>query len=43
MRLILRRFPRTKEVLIISKDSEVEMKEQNKIIKVLPFWKFLIS
>jgi len=43
IKLFLRRFPRTKEVLIISKDSEVEMKEQNKIIKVLPLWKFLIS
>jgi len=41
IKLFLRRFPRTKEVLIISKDSELEMKEQNITIKVLPLWKFL--
>lgn len=42
IKLFLRRFPRTKEVLIISKDSELEKKEQNITIKVLPLWKFLI-
>ena len=41
IKLFLRRFPRTKETLIISKDSKIEMKEQNIIIKVLPLWKFL--
>jgi len=41
IKLFLHRFPRTKKVLIISKDSEVEMKEKNIKIKVLPLWKFL--
>ncbi len=41
--LFLRRFPGTKEVLIISKDYESEIKEKETTIKVLPLWKFLIS
>ena len=41
--LFLRRFPGTKEVLIISKDYELEIKEKEVTIKVLPLWKFLIS
>ncbi len=32
-----------KEVLIISKESELEMKEKNITIKVMPLWKFLMS
>jgi len=42
VKLFLRRFLKTKEVLIISKDSELEMEEQNITIKVIPLWKFLI-
>ncbi len=41
--LFLRRFPGTKEVLIISKDYESEIKEKETTIKVLPLWKFLIN
>ena len=43
IKLFLRRFPNTKEVLIISKESELEMKEKNITIKVMSLWKFLMS
>ena len=41
IKLFLRRFPRTREALIISKDFESEMKEQNTAVKILPLWKLL--
>ncbi|MEW6681162.1 MAG: ATP-binding protein, partial [bacterium] len=41
VKLFLHRFPQTKEVLIISRDVEKEIKEKNVAIKVIPLWKFL--
>ncbi|MBU0600579.1 ATP-binding protein [bacterium] len=41
IRLFLRRFPQTKEVLIISKDVETELKENSVVVRIIPLWKFL--
>ena len=43
VKLFLRRFPRTKKVLIISKDINTEMTRKDVIIKVIPTWKFLLT
>lgn len=43
VKLFLRRFPGTKEILIISKDAETEIKQRNIAIKVVPLWKFLLK
>jgi len=43
VKLFLRRFPKTKEILIISKDVETEIKKGNTTIKVVPLWKFLLK
>lgn len=42
VKLFLRRFPRVKEVLIISKDVETEIAKEGVVIKVIPAWKFLL-
>ncbi|MBU0567908.1 ATP-binding protein [bacterium] len=42
VKLFLRRFPQTKEVVIVSKDVETETKEGEAIIRVIPLWKFLL-
>ncbi|MEW6680269.1 MAG: ATP-binding protein [bacterium] len=41
VKLFLRRFPQTKETLIVSRDVEAEVKEKGVMIKVIPLWKFL--
>ncbi|MFH1562662.1 MAG: ATP-binding protein [Nitrospirota bacterium] len=41
IRLFLRRFPQTKEVLIISKDVEMELQEDSVVVRIIPLWKFL--
>lgn len=41
--LFLNRFPRTKELWIISKDLESEKKERGVRMKIIPLWKFLLS
>jgi len=43
VKLFLRRFPRTKKVLIISKDINTETTRKDVIIKVIPTWKFLLT
>lgn len=43
VKLFLRRFPRTKRVLIISKDIDTETTRKDVIIKVIPTWKFLLT
>ncbi len=43
VKLFLRRFPRVKEVLIISKDVETEITKEGVNIKVIPAWKFLLT
>ncbi len=43
VKLFLRRFPRTKKVLIISKDINTETTRKDVIIKVMPTWKFLLT
>lgn len=42
VKLFLRRFPQTKEAIIVSKDVETETKEGEAIIRVIPLWKFLL-
>lgn len=41
IRLFLRRFPQTKEVLIVSKDVETELEENSAVVRIIPLWKFL--
>jgi len=41
IKLFLRRFPQTKEILIVSKDVETELKEDSVVVRIIPLWKFL--
>lgn len=43
IKLFLRKFPQTTKVLIISKDVELELKEKEVSVQVIPLWKFLQS
>lgn len=43
VRLFLRRFPRTKKVLIVSKNQETRTEQNGAEITVVPLWKFLTN
>ena len=43
IKLFLKRFPKTKKALIISKDVETEIDEGKVTIRIIPLWKFLLE
>ena len=43
LRLFLRRHPKTKRALIISKNIEAEAKANSTEVRVIPLWKFLLN
>jgi predicted AAA+ superfamily ATPase len=43
MKLFLRRFPNTREALVITKNAEIETKVNKTAIKFVPLWQFLLS
>jgi predicted AAA+ superfamily ATPase len=43
VRLFLRRYPQTEQVVIVSKDKEAHFKEEKTKISVIPAWKFLLK
>jgi predicted AAA+ superfamily ATPase len=43
IKLFLRRFPRTREVLLITRSVDTELKEGQTIVRAVPLWRFLLS
>ena len=43
MRLFLRRFPRTRKALLITKTVDTDLKSGHAEIEVVPLWRFLLS
>ncbi|MBA3064887.1 ATP-binding protein [bacterium] len=43
IRLFLKRYPRTKKIIIVSKDKEAEVKRGQTIIRIVPLWKYLLT
>jgi uncharacterized protein len=43
IKLFLRRFPRTREVLLITRSVDTELKEGQTIVRAIPLWRFLLS
>jgi hypothetical protein len=43
MKLFLRRFPETREVLLITRSVETELKAGQSIVRAIPLWRFLLS
>jgi predicted AAA+ superfamily ATPase len=43
IKLFLRRFPKTPEVLLITKSLQTELKEGQTVVRAIPLWRFLLS
>ena len=43
IKLFLRRFPRTREVLLITRSVDTELKEGQTFVRAIPLWRFLLS
>ncbi len=43
LRLFLKRYPKTKKIIIVSKDKEAEEKRGKTIIEIVPLWKYLLT
>lgn len=43
IRIFLRRFPETREVLLITRSVEAELKVGQSIVRAIPLWRFLLS
>ncbi|MFH2084067.1 MAG: ATP-binding protein, partial [Candidatus Omnitrophota bacterium] len=42
MRLFLKRYPKTKKIIIVSRDKEAEERRGQTVIKIIPLWKYLL-
>ena len=43
IKLFLKTYPKTKKVIIISRDKEAEVKHGRAIVKIVPLWKYLFK